>query len=179
MADFITIAECLSELGCEYEIDMASGRGFEYYTGVIFRFYCGEEALGGGGRYNDLIPLLGGGDVSASGFALNVDQLMGLTEDWQDAKPTVLVRTGADTARAQKLCFDVAGLLRQAGYVAELDRGYKRPTHHAWVLSVQVKGKSPVFVLTDRAGTSTIKVTSPNAIVDALQVADAGETGPS
>ncbi|MCK4369021.1 MAG: histidine--tRNA ligase family protein, partial [Dehalococcoidales bacterium] len=67
--DCTNIAELLEALGCDYQIDIASGRGFEYYTGVIFQFFKDEEKIGGGGRYDALIPLMGGEDTPASGFA--------------------------------------------------------------------------------------------------------------
>jgi len=179
MDDFIDIARRLSEVGCEYQVDMTSARSFEYYTGLIFRFYVGGEKVGGGGRYDDLIPLLGGGNVSASGFALRLDQLMNLVKGWQDSTPRVLVRSKASTASAHKVCFEVAGLLRQAGYIADLDQGYAGATDHEWVLSIQGTKKKPVLVLTDRSGSRVMKVGSSAEIIDALQAADASKASSS
>lgn len=71
-----SIAGLLDESDCSYQIDIASGRGFEYYTGAMFQFYIGNRWVGGGGRYDDLIGLIGGPDVPASGFALYMDKLM-------------------------------------------------------------------------------------------------------
>ena len=70
----------LDELGLKYQINIASGAGFEYYTGMIFQFFTGGEKMGGGGRYDALIPSMGGGDVPASGFALYLDRLMKLVK---------------------------------------------------------------------------------------------------
>jgi histidyl-tRNA synthetase len=72
------IAMLLDESNCPYQIDIASGRGFEYYTGAMFQFYVNNRWVGGGGRYDDLIALIGGPDLPASGFALYVDKLMDL-----------------------------------------------------------------------------------------------------
>ena len=83
--DFINIVDLLEALGCDYQIDLASGRGFEYYTGMIFQLFMGEENMGGGGRYDALIPLMGGKNTPASGFALYLDRLMSFV------KPETLV----------------------------------------------------------------------------------------
>jgi histidyl-tRNA synthetase len=37
------IIELLDVLDCEYQIDISSGRGFEYYTGTIFQFITDDE----------------------------------------------------------------------------------------------------------------------------------------
>ena len=57
-----------------------SWRGVTYYTGIVFEFLDdtggGEYAIGGGGRYDDLIMAFGGDDVPACGFALYVDEVV-------------------------------------------------------------------------------------------------------
>jgi histidyl-tRNA synthetase len=55
-------------------------RNWEYYTGIVFELYTSDEIdLGGGGRYDELVSLIGGQEsVPAVGFAFNVDHLLGL-----------------------------------------------------------------------------------------------------
>ncbi|PKH45558.1 ATP phosphoribosyltransferase regulatory subunit, partial [Dehalococcoides mccartyi] len=74
--DFIAGVDVLDKLGVSYQIDLASGKGFEYYTGVIFHLFVNGEHVGGGGRYDKLIPLLGGPDKPAAGFALYLNRLI-------------------------------------------------------------------------------------------------------
>ncbi|MDO8578262.1 MAG: HisS family protein [Dehalococcoidales bacterium] len=74
--NFIDVVDLLETIDCRYEIDITSGRGFEYYTGLIFRLFAGDREVGGGGRYDALIPLMGGPDTPALGFALYLDCLM-------------------------------------------------------------------------------------------------------
>jgi histidyl-tRNA synthetase len=122
--DFLNTVAVLDDLGIKYRIDLAAGAGREYYTGVIFQIYAGGERVGGGGRYDALIPAMGGKDVPASGFALYIDQLMGLvkTETLVKSSPErVLVRV--ESNEAAKEAFKIAAGLRMAGYVAELDLG--------------------------------------------------------
>ena len=69
------------------DLDMGMARGISYYTGVIFEL-VGDDgvALGGGGRYDDLVQALGGGDgVPAMGFAYNVNMLLDVLQSGTDA----------------------------------------------------------------------------------------------
>ncbi len=146
--DFIKVVDLLEALGCDYQIDLASGRGFEYYTGVIFQLFMGEENIGGGGRYDALIPLMGGKDIPASGFALYLDRLMNLVKPETLGKPLaqrILIRLEPE---AMKEGFSIANHLREAGYVAELHLGDQEPANLRWTLDVQ--NKAPLFVLTDQ-----------------------------
>jgi len=146
--DFINIVDLLQALDCDYRIDISSGRGFEYYTGLIFQLFMGEQKLGGGGRYDDLIPLMRGGKVPASGFALYLDPLMELIKLESLAKSPmqgILVRTRPET---MKEGFNIAGYLRKAGYIAELSLGGEKPANFRWMLDI--RNKAPLFVVTDQ-----------------------------
>jgi histidyl-tRNA synthetase len=128
------IADLLTGLGCSYQIDFTSGRGFEYYTGVIFGFYSSARRLGGGGRYDELIPLVGGKDVRASGFALYIDELMGLVKEVA-RRERILVRAKDD--EGLKASLEVARVLRDAGYIAEFDLGYEETTEFRWIVDMR------------------------------------------
>ncbi len=143
--NFIQIVELLEAMACNYQIDIASGRGFEYYTGVIFQFFIGEEKVGGGGRYDALIPLMGGENTPASGFALYLDSLMNLVK-LESAPKTQRILVKAEP-EVVKEGFNIASRLRNAGYVAEVHLGGKPPANLRWRLDVQAK--APLFVLTD------------------------------
>lgn len=53
-------------------------RGLAYYTGTVFELLAdGERAIAGGGRYDNLIELLGGPPTPAVGFAMG-DVVLGL-----------------------------------------------------------------------------------------------------
>jgi histidyl-tRNA synthetase len=146
--DFINIVSLLDALGFDYQIDLASGRGFEYYTGVIFQFFNGEEKIGGGGRYDALISLVGGKDVPASGFALYLGPLMNMVkpETFTGPLPQRVLITAKPLA--VKEGFNVANYLRQVGYLAELNLVGQVPAGLKWTLDV--RRKAPPFVLTDR-----------------------------
>jgi histidyl-tRNA synthetase len=147
--DFIKITELLEALGCDYYIDIASGRGFEYYTGIIFQLFKGKEKIGGGGRYDALIPLMGGKDTPASGFALYLDRLMNLVKPEASAEPSrqrILIKA---EPKAIKQGFSTASRLREVGYMTEFYLGGQKQADFDWALDV--RSKAPTFILTDQA----------------------------
>ncbi len=74
----LTNLEAFQLDGVAIEVDFGLSRSLGYYTGIIFELYAdGGRAVGGGGRYDDLIPALGGpSDVPALGFAYTVENLL-------------------------------------------------------------------------------------------------------
>ncbi len=71
--------ECLEEVGVPYDLNPFLVRGLDYYTGTVYEFFVKEEetlALGGGGRYDGLSELLGGGEVPATGAAIGVERVI-------------------------------------------------------------------------------------------------------
>ena len=67
-------------LSVNYVLDFSTSRGLTYYTGLIFDIslnHLDHTVVGGGGRYDGLVKMLGGSeDVPAVGFAINVDSLL-------------------------------------------------------------------------------------------------------
>lgn len=79
--NFKEVLECLKILKIKYRIDKNLVRGFDYYTKTIFEIVSedlqsAQNALGGGGRYDNLISQLGGPEISAIGFAVGIDRTM-------------------------------------------------------------------------------------------------------
>jgi len=150
LEDFLNIATLLDKLGCSYEIDIAAIHGFEYYTGICFQFLAAGKKIGGGGRYDKLVPLMNGEDTSACGFALYVDPIMKLLplEKEKKSESGILVQGKELTPETAKTCFAVAESLRDAGYSAELGFTGREESDYRWVVLVSGKEPSP-FTLTD------------------------------
>ena len=166
--DFIDIVDTLDDLGYKYQIDIASGASFEYYTGHIFQIFAGKEKIGGGGRYDALIPAMGGGNIPASGFALYLDQLMNLVKPEILAAPLlplILIKVGE--REALKEAFSTANQIREAGYVAELDLGGQEPADLRWVLTVQ--SQEPLFVLLDKVKSISVAVRNVGEVLTLLE----------
>jgi histidyl-tRNA synthetase len=135
--DFLKTIGLLDDLGIKYRINIASGAGFEYYTGIIFQIFIGGEKVGGGGRYDALIPSMGGGDIPASGFALYLDRFIDLVKPKTVAKPApdkILVRT--ESSDFLKSAFELADRLRLVGYIVEIDLDGKKTTAR-WTIEVR------------------------------------------
>jgi ATP phosphoribosyltransferase regulatory subunit len=78
-----TTLDLLAEfgVGSHVSLDLGLSRSLEYYTGVVFEGYApgvGSPVLGGG-RYDHLLADFGG-DVPATGFALEMDRLLAALE---------------------------------------------------------------------------------------------------
>ncbi len=83
---FKNVLEYLDELEIPYILNHSLVRGLDYYTKTVFEFWPeGEEArqiaLGGGGRYDGLVKLLGGKDTPAVGLAIGLDRMVNLIKE--------------------------------------------------------------------------------------------------
>jgi histidyl-tRNA synthetase len=167
LEDFLSVTTLLDNLGCSYEIDIAAMHGFEYYTGICFQFLAAGEKIGGGGRYDKLVPLMNGGDVPACGFALYLDSMMRLlTPEKKKGKSGILVKGKEFTPEIVEKCFAVAESLRDAGYVVELHHGGQRLTDLKWTLDIQKK--APLFILSDRVKNRRFEVQTVNEVLALL-----------
>jgi histidyl-tRNA synthetase len=70
----------LDSLGCDFHDDPFLVRGLDYYTRTAFEVVHGrlggQSSIGGGGRYDDLVATLGGGDVPAVGFSAGLERIL-------------------------------------------------------------------------------------------------------
>jgi histidyl-tRNA synthetase len=164
--DLTQIAEHLDAVQCPYQIDVASGRGFEYYTGAMFQFHIGGKRIGGGGRYDDLISLVGGPHVPASGFALFIGQIMDLLKVGEPTPPTIMVRVEESSASCLKTCSTIARSLREAGYEAILDHGEAESGDCQWVVTVLGKDR---FRLVDQPTGRERELKSATKLLEALE----------
>jgi len=86
---FTKTLEFLDELGINYNFNPYLVRGMNYYNDTIFEFWSvgedgvasGKSALGGGGRYDSLLPSLGGPSIPAIGLALGIERAMAKLKD--------------------------------------------------------------------------------------------------
>ena len=86
---FAAVRAHLDALGIGYRLDPGLVRGLDYYTRTTFEFFpAGAEgqqsAIGGGGRYDGLVELLGGRPTPGIGFGIGLDRVV-LALEAQDA----------------------------------------------------------------------------------------------
>jgi histidyl-tRNA synthetase len=131
---FAGVRAHLEALGIEHVLDPGLVRGLDYYTRTAFEFFPGsgggqQSALGGGGRYDGLVELLGGRPTPGIGFGIGLDRVVLALEADGIASPPepgpVAVVVGADpAASAERL--RVATQLRAAGLAVRADLGQRK-----------------------------------------------------
>ncbi|MCS6870044.1 MAG: HisS family protein [Anaerolineae bacterium] len=106
------VIELLSAYGVPAEsvrLNMGFARGLNYYTGIVFEIYSASgDQLCGGGRYDELIRVLGAAaDTPAIGFAYGLDRILAAlgTVDVAEERLAVLVVPieAADEAEAARV----------------------------------------------------------------------------
>jgi len=79
-AHFQAVQKYLDTLRLPFELDHRLVRGLDYYTKTVFEIQPpgegAQNALGGGGRYDNLIEELGGKPTPAIGFAAGMERIV-------------------------------------------------------------------------------------------------------
>jgi len=122
---FSKVKSGLDALKIKYDVSTQLVRGLDYYTRTVFEIKHSElgaqDAIGAGGRYDNLVEELGGPNVGAMGFAFGVERLLLVTshKSQDTSKNLTFVITLGDKAEIEglKLIFE----LRNAGIPADTD----------------------------------------------------------
>lgn len=83
---FDEVVNILNSFNIPFKVDYNLVRGLDYYTDTVFEFIIESDdelnglALGGGGRYADMIKSMINIDVSGMGYAIGVDRLISVME---------------------------------------------------------------------------------------------------
>lgn len=167
--DLVKVTELLDGAGCNYKLHLASGLGFEYYTGTVFQLYCREAKLGGGGRYDELIPLVGDGPTPASGFALYVGHIMDLMEPAEIVDISagkILIKPASDDVDVLKRFYELSTRLRDIGYVVEIELCSQDEAGYDWIIS---GGKE--FDVIEKSGDKEYEGLSVDEVLQRLEAA--------
>jgi histidyl-tRNA synthetase len=126
-AHFDRVVALLTEAKIPFVIDPTLVRGFDYYTETLWEVTAGglgsQNAVGGGGRYDNLVEVLGGRPTPAVGFGSGLERLLIALEaqgvTLPDNRPALVwvVCQGDAKAAAWQLLAD----LRAAGFAADAD----------------------------------------------------------
>jgi histidyl-tRNA synthetase len=125
----------LQAVAIEPRISPTLVRGLDYYTRTAFEFYRAgaegqQQALGGGGRYDGLVELLGGQHTPGIGFGIGLDRVVlalaeqdatPVSEPWKPAVVVVGADPGDTVVRLQ-----LATELRGAGLACRADLTSRR-----------------------------------------------------
>lgn len=107
------------------KLDLSLVRGLEYYTSMVFEVYAGAKvSCGGGGRYDNLIEVVGGAKMPATGISLGLDRLF---EVIKEKKIFEMKKTGtkvfvANVDEKMKIkAIEIAQQLRKKGINCQMD----------------------------------------------------------
>src|SRR3954453_18627290 len=126
---FASVRAHLDAVDVPYRLESGLVRGLDYYTRTAFEYYIvgregQQQALGGGGRYDRLVEVLGGRPTPGIGFGIGLDRLVlalaetGVAATAEPAPVAVVVGADpADTVSRLRLVTD----LRAAGIAARAD----------------------------------------------------------
>lgn len=125
----------------KYVLDPYIVRGLDYYTRTVFEVShsslgSGQDAIGAGGRYDNLISQMGGPGLGACGFALGIERMiivMGEGDSAGSAESGIRAYIATIGDEARKRGFGVLSELRSSGIACDMD-------YEAKSLKAQMRG---------------------------------------
>ncbi len=124
---FNDVLQLLDDIGVEYTVDPRLVRGLDYYTKTAFEFISADlgaqDALGGGGRYDNLAEQLGGKPTPAVGFAAGIERLLIVMEQngFEFPESGIDVFLVALDDKSRQWAFRELYSLRSAGLAVDID----------------------------------------------------------
>jgi histidyl-tRNA synthetase len=113
-----------------FELDPSIVRGLDYYRRTAFEIHHAgigaQSALGGGGRYDGLVRLLGGPDVPGIGWALGIERLFDALDEEGVAPPERERPLAYLVAMDDDAVAEVARLARDLRRAFRVEHGYAR-----------------------------------------------------
>jgi histidyl-tRNA synthetase len=118
----------LKEQSVPFVVNSRLVRGFDYYTDTLWEVIAGglgaQNAVGGGGRYDNLVEQLGGKPTPGVGFGSGIERLLLALEGQgvqlpRTARPFAWLISHGDAARDAN--FRLLQQLRQANIPADMD----------------------------------------------------------
>lgn len=151
---FMKVVDYLDELDVPCVLKPTLVRGLDYYNRTVFEVWTNEDetgrqsALGGGGRYDSLVEMLGGRPTPAAGVGLGVERTIGLLKNAEikaphDNQPDIFVaQLGDEAKRKSMLLFEelrsagikVAESLARDGLKSQLEKANKLGVKYAIIL---------------------------------------------
>jgi histidyl-tRNA synthetase len=150
-AHFARVRAGLEALGVVYVIDHRLVRGFDYYTRTTFEFAAqaldaAQNGVGGGGRYDGLVEMLGGEPTPGIGFGIGIERVL-LACDAEGVYPTAAPPLHAyviDTAGGES-AVALTAELRRAGLRA--DRAFDGRSMKSQIKSADRSGALVALVI--------------------------------
>jgi histidyl-tRNA synthetase len=125
---FDAVCTFLDEAGVNHSVKPGLVRGLDYYTRTAFEIIStrlgAQNAVGGGGRYDNLIEMLGGRPTPAIGFGVGLERVLMLMMEHGVSVPVegrLTVYVAVWENEAFTIARKVLQNLRESGIAAEID----------------------------------------------------------
>ncbi|RPG03740.1 MAG: histidine--tRNA ligase [Pelagibacteraceae bacterium TMED246] len=136
---FKSVLSILDDMSIPYIHDNLLVRGLDYYNKTVFEVISsklgGQDALCGGGRYDQLIAQLGGSNIPAMGFAAGIERLiiaMNLSDKQPITSDIYIINTESTLISESMIIADnIRKNLGVAVYVDTLRRSLKSQLRHS------------------------------------------------
>lgn len=116
------VLEYLTDLGIEYTENETLVRGLDYYSQTVFEFWDqkkgAQNSVGGGGRYDGLMELMGGPATPSIGFAMGIERVIAQMKRNKvrvPSKDQLHVFVAQLGREAKKVCLPLINELRESG----------------------------------------------------------------
>lgn len=116
------VKEYLTDLGIEFTENDKLVRGLDYYNQTVFEFWDekkgAQNSVGGGGRYDGLMEILGGQPAPAIGFAMGLERVIAQMKRNKvrvPSKDDLHVFVAQLGREAKKVCLPLINELRETG----------------------------------------------------------------
>ena len=124
---FEAVKTLLDGAGVTYEVDPTLVRGLDYYTRTVFEMTSDElgaqSGVGGGGRYDGLMEIIGGPATPGMGWAAGVERILLASPRPPVAPPPLDLYVAFVSDEYRPGAFRLAADARRAGYSARLELG--------------------------------------------------------
>jgi len=125
LGHFNEVINGLNSLDIPFKVEPLLVRGLDYYNRTVFEFthsnLGSQDAIGAGGRYNNLIKELGGPDMGGIGFAFGVERLLLASKISMEKPPNRIVYLITLGAAAKNTGLKLLNQLRSSGIPCDTD----------------------------------------------------------
>jgi len=127
-AHFERVKQLLDMIDIPYTVNPLLVRGLDYYNEIVFEIMSpdlgAQSSLGGGGRYDGLLQMMGGPDVPAAGFGSGIERIIQAMIKQEcnipeGPRPTLFLIPMGEAA--SEYTFKLLHELRQQGISAQMD----------------------------------------------------------
>ena len=182
-----TLKEYLDELGAEYVENPTLVRGLDYYNQTVFEYFDndtgGKNSVGGGGRYDPLMEMLGGEPTPGVGFAGGLERIIyqmkqaGVQAPNKDQIDVFIAQLGPEAKRKslsliselRDLGVHTLGALGEASLKSQMRLADKFGAKHTLLLG-QMEVKAGTIILRDMAAGKQKEIKFEQAVPEIIKL---------